>query len=92
MGPPGKRDGAERKVQLADDRVTKPLAACDVVDVNFVRDPAAAGGVAAHRKLADEVGEGPVVRVMACLGAQHGDSGVAGSFPTVEVGLFTIRV
>src|SRR6266496_3410732 len=73
----------EGQMEVADDRVVQVLGA-GVVVADVVGRPARAELLAADGQFADQVREGPVVRVTAGLGAEVGDDVVGGAVPVDE--------
>ena len=85
-GVGGEVEGLERERELADDRVVEPLDA-GAVEAHVVGGPPEPEVLAPGGQLTDEVRQRLVVRVVARLGAQHGDDVLSLAFPVgVELG------
>jgi hypothetical protein len=79
-------EGVVVEGEVADQRVVERLGAAAVV-VHVVGGPAHPELLAAHRQLPDQLGQGPVGRVAARLGAQAAHGGVGDAVPVaVELG------
>lgn len=86
----GEVEGVEVEREVAHNLMVEPLVA-GAVQGDVVGCPADAERVAAGGELADEIGELPVVRVPACLGAKDADR-VVGDLVPVDEELWCGRV
>jgi len=79
-GSAGKFERLEREGQIAYQRMVE-LLGTGAMELDIVCSPSHAELVAPRGQLADEVGQGAVVRVAACLGTQDGHGVPSGLLP-----------